>query len=59
MKESYEDIVSFFGSPNQVAEYFGIKVQAVYQWKDEIPEQRLREYKLIKELRGELCQSNA
>ena len=53
---TYKEFVEFFGSPNEVAEYFDIKVQAVYQWKEEVPAQRVREYRLLKELRGAVCQ---
>lgn len=53
---TYKEFVEFFGSPNEVAEYFDIKVQAVYQWKEEVPAQRVREYRLLKELRGAICQ---
>ncbi len=53
----YDEIVDFFGSPYEVAEYFDVSVFAVYQWKDKVPETRYREYKLVKELRGEICQS--
>jgi len=53
----YDEIVDFFGSPNEVAEYFDVSVFAVYQWKDKVPDTRYREYKLVKELRGEICQS--
>lgn len=46
--EQYLEIVGYFGTPNKVAEHFGIKVQSVYSWKEGIPEQRLREFNLIK-----------
>ena len=53
MKVSYEELVEFFGSPMEVAEYFNCKVQAVYQWKEDVPDTRAREFKLVKELRQE------
>ena len=53
--EQYLEIVGYFGTPNKVAEHFGIKVQSVYSWKEGIPEQRLREFNLIKKMRGETC----
>ena len=53
----YDEIVDFFGSPNEVAEYFDVSVFAVYQWKEKVPDTRYREYKLVKELRGDICQS--
>ena len=60
MKASYEELVEFFGSPMEVAEYFDCKVQAVYQWKEDVPEVRSREFKLVKELiRSAACQQKS
>lgn len=59
MKVSYEELVEFFGSPMEVAKYFNCKVQAVYQWKEDVPEARVREFKLVKELRGTVCQQTS
>lgn len=49
-KVSYTDFVQFFGSPGAVAKHFNIKVQAVYQWKEDVPVQRAREYELLKRM---------
>ncbi len=43
-------VIQHFGSVTEVAEFFGIEVQAVYQWGDEIPE--LREAQLLLRLPG-------
>jgi hypothetical protein len=62
MKVSYEELVEFFGSPMEVAKYYNCKVQAVYQWKDHVPETRAREFVLVKKnfLRGPaVCQQTS
>jgi hypothetical protein len=43
----------------EVAEYFNCKVQAVYQWKEDVPDTRAREFKLVKELRSAVCQQTS
>jgi|TARA_R110002012_G_scaffold144930_1_gene303189 hypothetical protein len=51
--QDYEDIISYFGTPKKVSEYFDISVQSIYQWRVEgVPETRLRELKLLKKLRS-------
>lgn len=41
-----ERVIQHFGSVAAVAEFFGIEVQAVYQWDEEIPELREAQLRL-------------
>ena len=47
----YDEMLSYFGSVENVANYYDTTPQAVYQWRQWVPVLRVREFKLLRKWR--------